>query len=1065
MFTRSGAGHQDGGGNPGHRNRPDSERSPGQRRRVGLETRQPLATIDGQGRRQRHSPAPALATGDGGGNPWPPSTGKADASDIHPLRRWPPGRRWQPWPPSTGKIPSVHQGNGGGLGWKHGNPGHRIDGQGRRQRHVHPLRRWPPGRRRQPWPPSTGKIPSVHQGNGGGLGWKHGNPGHHRRARPTPATFTRSGAGHRRRRRQPWPPSTGKIPSVHQGNGGGLGWKHGNPGHHRRARPTPATTRLALATDGARPTPATIHPLRRWPPETAAATLATETGKIPSVHQGNGGGLGWKHGNPGHHRRARPTPATFTRSGAGHQDGGGNPGHRRGPSAYPAKGWLGALGAGFYGPYTPAVFSANAVATRFAPPAGKIPSVHQGNGGCAGVWAGDAGGNPGHRNGQGSQRSPGQRAGWAGNAATLATIDGQGRRQRHSPAPALATRTAAATLATERRRVGLETRQPWPPETGKADASDVHPLRRWPPGRNWPPKRRVPSVHQGNAGLGWKHGNPWPPSTGKADASDIHPLRRWPPETAAATLGHHRRARPTPAMFTRSGAGHRRRRRQRWPPKRARFRAFTRATAAGWAGNTATLGHHRRARPTPATFTRSGAGHRRRRRQPLATIDGQGRRQRCSPAPALATRTAAATLATIDGQDSQRSPGQRRRVGLKTRQPWPPSTGKADASDIHPLRRWPPSTAAATLATETGQIPSVHQGNGGGLGWKHGNPGHHRRARPTPAMFTRSGAGHQDGGGHRRRRRQPWPPKRARFPAFTRATRRVGSETRQPWPPETGKADASDIHPLRRWPIPETPAATLATETGKVPSVHQGNGGGLGWKHGNPGHRRRARPTPATFTRSGAGHQDGGGNPGHHRRARFPAFTRATAAGWAGNTATLATIDGQGRRQRRSPAPALATIDGGGNPGHRNRPDSERSPGQRRRVGLETRQPWPPSTGKADASDVHPLRRWPPSTAAATLATETGQIPSVHQGNAAGWAENTATLATIDGQGRRQRRSPAPALATIDGGGNPGHRNRPDSERSPGQRRRGSAAQVRNPPIVRAYFATTQPLGRCCRVR
>ena len=81
-------------------------------------------------------------------------------------------------------------------------------------------------------------------------------------------------------------------------------------------------------------------------------------------------------------------------------------------------------------------------------------------------------------------------------------------------------------------------------------------------------------------------------------------------------------------------------------------REGTRATAAGWAENTATL----------------------------ATIDGLGRRQRRSPAPALATRTAAATLATIDGQDSERSP----------RQPWPPSTGKADASDVHPLRRWPP---------------------------------------------------------------------------------------------------------------------------------------------------------------------------------------------------------------------------------------------------------------------------------------------------------------------------------------------------------------------------------------
>ena len=535
-------------------------------------------------------------------------------------------------------------------------------------------------------------------------------------------------------------------------------------------------------------------------------------------YQGNGGGLGWKHGNPGHRRRARPTPATFTRSGAGHQDGGGNPGHRRGPSAYPAKGWLGALDL-FRGLLRALHASRFQRKRRFQPVLRRRRAKSP------------------------SSRPQSTTAGCAGDS-------GLSRRRRRQPWPPKRARFPAFTRAT--RRVGLKTRQPWPPETGKADASDIHPLRRWPPGRRWQPwppsTGKIPSVHQGNGGgLGWKHGNP----------------------------GHRRRARPTPAMFTRSGAGHQ-----------------------DGGGNP---GHRNRpdSERSPGQRRRVGLET----RQPLATIDGQGRRQRHSPAPALATG---------DGGGN----------------PWPPSTGKADASDVHPLRRWPPETAAATLATETGQIPSVHQGNGGGLGWKHGNP----------------------------------------------------------WPPSTGKADASDIHPLRRWP-PETAAATL-------------------------GHHRRARPTPAMFTRSGAGHQDGGGNPGHHRRARFPAFTRATAAGWAENTATLATIDGQGRRQRHSPAPALATIDGGGNPGHRNRPDSERSPGQRRRVGLETRQPWPPSTGKADASDIHPLRRWPPGrrrppeTPAATLATETGKVPSVHQGNAAGWVGNTATLATGDGQGRRQRHSP-----------------------------------------------------------
>ena len=796
------------------------------------------------------------------------------------------------------------------------------------------------------YPGDAGGNPGHRNGQGsqrspgqrGGLGWKRGNPGHRRRARPTPATFTRSGAGHQ--------------------DGGG------NPGHHRRAR-FPAFTRATAA---------------GWAGNTA--TLATIDGQGRRQRRSPAPALETAAATLGHHRRARPTPATFTRSGAGHR--------RRRRQPWPPS----------TGP-TPATFTRSGAGHRrrrrqpWPPSTGKIPSVHQGNGGGLG-WKH---GNPGHRST--GKADPAFTSNGGGLGRKQAGHRGQGRRQRCSPAPALATRTAAATLATidgqdsqrspgQRRRVGLETRQPWPP------------------------------------------------STGKADASDIHPLRRWPPSTAAATLATIDGLGALDLILRAS---------ERSPGQRRRV---------GPHGNTATL----------------------------ATIDGQGRRQRCSPAPALATRTAAATLATIDGQDSQRSPGQRRRVGLETRQPWPPSTGKADASDIHPLRRWPPgrrrqpwppkqarfraftrATAAgwagntATLATETGKADAsdIHPLRRWPPETAAATLGHHRRARPTDVHPLRRWPPG--------RRRQPWPPKRARFPAFTRATRRVGSETRQPWPPETGKADASDIHPLRRWPIPETPAATLATETGKVPSVHQGNGGGLGWKHGNPGHRRRARPTPATFTRSGAGHQDAGGNPGHHRRSRFPAFTRATAAGWAGNTATLATGDGQGRRQRRSPAPALATIDGGGNPGHRNRPDSERSPGQRRRVGLETRQPWPPSTGKADASDVHPLRRWPPSTAAATLATETGQIPSVHQGNAAGWAENTATLATIDGQGRRQRRSPAPALATIDGGGNPGHRNRPDSERSPGQRRRGSAAQVRNPPIVRAYFATTQPLGRCCRVR
>ena len=363
--------------------------------------------------------------------------------------------------------------------------------------------------------------------------------------------------------------------------------------------------------------------------------------------------------------------------------------------------------AGFYGPYTPAVFSANAVFSPFCAAGGQIPvqSAPKHYGGlCGRFWPipETPAATLATETGKVPSVHQGNAAGWAENAATLATIDGQGRRQRRSPAPALATRTAAATLATidgqdsqrspgQRRRVGLETRQPWPPETGKADASDVHPLRRWPPGR----------------------------------------------------------------------------RRQPWPPKQARFRAFTRATAAGWAGNTATLGHHRRARPTPATFTRSGAGHRRRRRQPLATIDGQGRRQRHSPAPALATgdgggnpghhrraRFPAFTRATAAGWA-----GNQRRArptpAIHPLRRWPPGRRRppetaADASDIHPgaghrrRRRqpWPPST---------GKIPSVHQGNGGGLGWKHGNPG------------------------HRRRRRQRWPP-------------------------STGKADASDVHPLRRWP-------------------------------------------------------------------------------------------------------------------------------------------------------------------------------------------------------------------------------------------------------------------------
>ena len=340
--------------------------------------------------------------------------------------------------------------------------------------------------------------------------------------------------------------------------------------------------------------------------------------------------------------------------------------------------------AGFYGPYTPAVFSANAVFSPFCAAGGQIPvqSAPKHYGGlCGRFWPipETPAATLATETGKVPSVHQGNAAGWAENAATLATGDGQGRRQRHSPAPALATRTAVATLATidgqdsqrspgQRRRVGLETRQPWPPETGKADASDVHPLRRWPPGR----------------------------------------------------------------------------RRQPWPPKQARFRAFTRATAAGWAGNTATLGHHRRARPTPATFTRSGAGHRRRRRQPLATIDGQGRRQRCSPAPALATGDGGGNAGHRNRPDSERSPGQRRRVGLETRQPlatidgqgrrqrhspapalatgdgggnpWPPSTGKADASDVHPLRRWPPGRRRQPWPPSTGKIPSVHQGNGGGLG-------------------------------------------------------------------------------------------------------------------------------------------------------------------------------------------------------------------------------------------------------------------------------------------------------------------------------------------------------------
>ena len=157
-------------------------------------------------------------------------------------------------------------------------------------------------------------------------------------------------------------------------------------------------------------------------------------------------------------------------------------------------------------------------------------------------------------------------------------------------------------------------------------------------------------------------------------------------------------------------------------------------------------------------------------------------------------------MATIDGQDSQRSPGQRGGLGWKHGNPGHRRRASGPDAGLPgrvsrrkgPLGR--PSLvqglSVADLTPDSSRMPPEspfsperagrYQGNGGGLGWKHGNAGHHRRAGPTPATFTRSGAGHQDGGGNRGHHR------RARFPAFTRATRRVGLETRQPWPPETG---------------------------------------------------------------------------------------------------------------------------------------------------------------------------------------------------------------------------------------------------------------------------------------
>ena len=81
-----------------------------------------------------------------------------------------------------------------------------------------------------------------------------------------------------------------------------------------------------------------VHTLRRWPPETAAATLATIDGQGSERSPGQRGGSGRKTRQRCHQRRARPTPATFTAPALATGDGGGNPGHRRGPSAYPPNG-------------------------------------------------------------------------------------------------------------------------------------------------------------------------------------------------------------------------------------------------------------------------------------------------------------------------------------------------------------------------------------------------------------------------------------------------------------------------------------------------------------------------------------------------------------------------------------------------------------------------------------------------------------------------------------------------------------------------------------------------------